>query len=91
MAVSYTHLKRGVLGAHNMNYFDSTLESTGFPLEDLKVGPPIPHPTIEGIYTQQYRVPAYDGRGNFVGYKDIPDPKTIYDPVSYTHLFRLPA
>ncbi|NDO27650.1 hypothetical protein ADH76_01185 [Enterocloster clostridioformis] len=72
--------KRGVLGAHNMNYFDSTLESTGFPLEDLKVGPPIPHPTIEGIYTQQYRVPAYDGRGNFIGYKNIPDPKTIYDP-----------
>ena len=72
--------KKGVLGAHNMNYFDSTLESTGFPLEDLKVGAPTPHPTIEGIYAQQYRVPAYDGRGNFIGYKNIPDPKTIYDP-----------
>lgn len=68
--------KRGVLGAHNMHYFDSTLESAGFPLEDLKVGPP----TINGICTQQYRVPAYDGRGNFIGYKNIPDPKTIYDP-----------
>ena len=72
--------KRGVLGAHNMTYFDSTLESTGFSLEDLKVGSPTPHPTIEGIYTQQYRVPAYDGQGNFIGFKNIPVPKTIYDP-----------
>jgi len=72
--------KRGVLGAHNMDYFNSTLESMGFPLEQLKVGEPIPHPTIKGIYAQEYRLPAYDGRGNFIGFKNIPDPKTIYDP-----------
>ena len=39
------------------------------------LGAPNPHPTIEGIYEQRYRVPTYDGRENFIGYKDIPDPK----------------
>lgn len=72
--------KRGVLGAHNMEYFDSTLESTGFSLDQLKVGEPISHPTIKGIYSQQYRLPSYDGYGNFIGFKNIPSPKTIYDP-----------
>lgn len=72
--------KRGVLGAHNMEYFNSTLESTGFSLEQLKVGDPIPHPTIKGIYSQKYRLPSYDGKGVFIGFKDIPNPKTIYDP-----------
>lgn len=72
--------KRGVLGAHNMNSFNSTLESTGLPLEDLKIGDPIPHPTIKGIYSQRYRLPAHDAYGNITGYKVIPQPKTYYDP-----------
>ena len=72
--------QRGVLGAHNMNYFEQTLTSTGFGLDDLKIGVPVPHPTINGIYSQKYTVPAYDGRGNFIGFKNIKDPKTIYDP-----------
>ncbi len=72
--------KRGVLGAHNKKYFYKTLMSTGFPLEDLIVEKPIPHPMIKGIYAQYYRLPAYDGRGTFIGYKDIPNPKTYYDP-----------
>ncbi len=72
--------KRGVLGAHNMHYFYRTLTSTGFPLDDLKVGKPIPHPMIKGVYAQYYRLPAYDGRGTFIGYKNIPNPKTYYDP-----------
>jgi len=71
--------KRGVLGAHSLDNFNSTLESTGFPLDDLKVGEPVPHPTIDGVYAQYYRLPAYDGRGNFIGFKDIPDPKTYFD------------
>lgn len=72
--------KKGVLGAHNLDNFNSTLESTGFPLDDLKVGEPIQHPAIDGVYAQYYRLPAYDGRGNFIGFKDIPDPKTYFDP-----------
>ena len=72
--------KRGVLGAHNMEYFYKTLTSTGFTLEDLKIGKPIPHPTIKGVYAQYYKLPAYDGRGTFIGYKEIPNPKTYYDP-----------
>jgi len=72
--------KKGVLGAHNLESFDATLSSTGFPLEDLKVGEAVPHPTIKGVYSQKYRLPAYDGRGNVIGYKDIKDPKTVYDP-----------
>ena len=72
--------KRGVLGAHNLESFDNTLKSTGYSLEDLKVGAPIPHPMVEGVYAQYYRVPASDVRGNFIGFKDIPEPKTYYDP-----------
>lgn len=46
------------------------------------MGDPIPHPTIKGIYTKKYRVPSYDGKGNVVSnsFKEIPEPKTIYDP-----------
>ena len=63
-----------------MNYFEQTLARTGFGVDDLKIGSPVPHPTINGIYSQRYTVPAYDGRGNFIGFKNIKDPKTIYDP-----------
>lgn len=63
-----------------MNYFEQTLTRTGFELDDLVIGFPVPHPTINGIYSQKYTVPAYDGRGNFIGFKNIKDPKTIYDP-----------
>ena len=72
--------KRGVLGAHNLDSFNSTLESTGFPLDQLKMEGPVAHPTIEGIFSQEYRLPAYDGKGNIIGFKNIPDPKTVYDP-----------
>ena len=72
--------QKGVVGAHNMNYFEQTLARTGFGVDDLKIGSPVPHPTINGIYSQRYTVPAYDGRGNFIGFKNIKDPKTIYDP-----------
>lgn len=72
--------QRGVLGAHNKNYFEQTLTSMGFRLDDLKIGHPVPHSTINDIYLQKYTVPAYDGRGNFIGFKNIKDPKTIYAP-----------
>lgn len=68
------------MGAHNQEHFYETLESTGFKLDDLLIGKPIEHPTIKGIYQQKYRVPAYDGRNNFIGYKIIDNPKTIYAP-----------
>lgn len=66
--------------AHNAEFFNSTLESTGFSAEQLKIGDPVPHPTIDGIYAQKYTVPSYDGRGNFIGFKNIKDPKTVFDP-----------
>jgi hypothetical protein len=71
--------QKGVLGAHNADYFNRTLESKGFPLEQLKLGDPIPHPTIDGVYAQYYTVPGYV-RGEFSGFKKIRDPKTLYDP-----------
>lgn len=72
--------KRGVLGAHNQRYFYETLKNTGYSLDDLLVGEPIEHPTIKGIYSQEYRIPKYDAKGSFIGFKDIDYPKTIYDP-----------
>jgi len=72
--------QKGVLGAHNMESFNKTLASTGFSPEDLKIGEPVPHQTIEGIYSQKYTVPAYDAQGKHIGFKNIMDPKTIYDP-----------
>jgi len=71
--------QRGVVGAHNMNYFNQTLENTGFGLDELKIGEPIPHPTIRGIYAQKYTVPSYDGSKTFIGFKNIKEPKTVYD------------
>ena len=34
-----------------MNYLEQTLTSTGFGLDDLKIGTPVPHPTINVIYS----------------------------------------
>lgn len=45
-----------------------------------------------GITRIYYKIPIFDGRnnsinggkGNFVGYKDIKQPKTVYDPAKYS-------
>lgn len=67
------------------------LKNTGRPMEDLLIGDPIPHPTIPGIFEQKYTVPGYDGiikkgapKGKFLGYKNIKEPKTYYDPTQIT-------
>ncbi len=79
--------QRGVSGAHNKDHFIQTLKNTGHPMENLLIGDPIPHPTIPGIFEQKYTIPAYDGiikkdapKGKFLGYKNIKEPKTYYDP-----------
>ncbi|MCF0124719.1 MAG: EndoU domain-containing protein, partial [Clostridia bacterium] len=72
--------KKGVRGGHNKESFYKALEASGCCIDDLLIGSAIEHPFVKGIYSQHYRVPAYDGKGNFIGYKDIPDPKTYFDP-----------
>ncbi|WP_252244575.1 MULTISPECIES: CdiA family toxin C-terminal domain-containing protein [unclassified Clostridium] len=72
--------QRGVLGAHSEDFFNSTLESTGFSLNELKIGDPIPHPTIDGVYAQKYTIPSYNGRGELIGFKNIREPKTVFEP-----------
>ena len=60
-------------------------------MEDLLIGDLISYPTIPGIFKQRYTVPAYDNilkkgapKGNFLGYKNIKEPKTYYDPTQIT-------
>ncbi|MHC5218564.1 CdiA family toxin C-terminal domain-containing protein [Enterococcus sp. LJL128] len=44
------------------------------------------HPTIEGIYEIEYRVPM-EVKGQLIPnqYKRIPEPKTVYDPSIFSN------
>ncbi|QWG84899.1 WXG100 family type VII secretion target [Bacillus mycoides] len=74
--------KKGVSGGHNMDEFYNTLKNQGVDVEDLIVSKKS-HPSIEGIYEIEYKIPRKDMAGNIaepVSYKNIKEPKTIYDP-----------
>ncbi|MFS7421289.1 EndoU domain-containing protein [Carnobacterium maltaromaticum] len=80
--VETVNTKKGVVGGHNMNDFNNALKNQGFNPEDLIVSKK-PHPTIEGIYEVEYKIPRKDMAGNVadpVSYKNIEKPKTVYDP-----------
>ena len=40
------------------------------------------HSSIDGIYQVKYRLPALNNKGEIIPetYKNIPNPKTVYDP-----------
>ncbi len=85
--------QKGVLGAHNKDHFIQTLKNTGHLMENLLLGDLIPYPTIPRIFEQRYPVPAYDNilkngamKGKFLGYKNIKEPKTYYDPTQITDI-----
>uniref|UniRef100_UPI0035DE905D CdiA family toxin C-terminal domain-containing protein n=1 Tax=Streptomyces virginiae TaxID=1961 RepID=UPI0035DE905D len=40
--------------------------------------------SAEGIYTYRYQIPAYDSKGNTIGYKANEFVKTVYDPAVFT-------
>ncbi|MEX1631482.1 CdiA family toxin C-terminal domain-containing protein [Enterococcus sp. C11] len=74
--------KKGVVGGHNVDEFNNALNNQGFNPKDLIVSKK-PHPTIDGIYEVEYKIPRKDMAGNVaepVSYKNIEKPKTVYDP-----------
>ncbi|WP_262421868.1 CdiA family toxin C-terminal domain-containing protein [Bacillus aquiflavi] len=74
--------KKGVVGGHNADVFYTALKSQGVDVDDLVVSKK-PHPSIEGIYEVEYRIPRKDMACNTakpITYRNIRDPKTIYNP-----------
>ncbi|WP_228481662.1 CdiA family toxin C-terminal domain-containing protein [Listeria welshimeri] len=71
---------KGVIGGHNMDSFYDELRQQGFNIDDCIINKK-PHPTVEGIYEVEYRVPK-EVKGQLVPneYKNISRPKTVYDP-----------
>jgi hypothetical protein len=81
--VEAVNTKKGVIGGHNMNEFNSALKQQGFNPEDLIISK-TPHPTIDGIYEIEYKIPKKDMTGKVaepVAFKKIKEPKTVYDPI----------
>ena len=72
---------RGILGGHNLNNFEEVFTNNGWNMDDLIVSR-TPHPTIDGVYEIKYQLPAKDMTGKIIEgqYKNIPFPKTVYDP-----------
>ncbi|MCW9129808.1 CdiA family toxin C-terminal domain-containing protein [Bacillus paramycoides] len=74
--------KEGVSGGHNMDELYNALKNQGVDVEDLIVSKKS-HPSIEGIYEIEYKIPRKDMAGNIaepVSDKNIKEPKTVYDP-----------
>ncbi|EIE4864856.1 EndoU domain-containing protein [Listeria monocytogenes] len=91
--VEKVNIKKGVIGGHNINEFNNALKKQGVDIEELILSKK-PHPTIEGIYEIEYRIPKKNIAGNIVepiSYKKIDTPKTVYDPsvFSETEIYNL--
>ncbi|MGX7419516.1 CdiA family toxin C-terminal domain-containing protein [Carnobacterium gallinarum] len=74
--------KKGISGGHNADEFYKALQSQGINGDDLVISK-TSHPTIDGVYEVEYRIPRKDITGNVadpVTYKNARDPKTLYDP-----------
>ncbi|GAA0388004.1 peptidoglycan-binding protein [Paenibacillus motobuensis] len=72
---------KGVVGGHNLERFEKVLTDQGLNFNDVIVSK-TPHPTVPGVYEIEYRLPALDRELKVVPgqYKNIPQPKTVYDP-----------
>ena len=80
--VENVNTKKGVIGGHNLDEFNNALTNQGVGLDELILSKK-PHPSIEGIYEIEYRIPKKDITGNVtkpITYKNIDTPKTVYDP-----------
>ncbi|WP_413365176.1 CdiA family toxin C-terminal domain-containing protein [Lysinibacillus sp. 3P01SB] len=71
---------KGVVGGHSLESFEKILKDQGWKLDDVIVSR-TPHPTAEGVYEIEYRLPTLDRELKIVPgqYKNIPQPKTVYD------------
>ncbi|NOU71763.1 hypothetical protein GC098_10075 [Paenibacillus sp. LMG 31458] len=72
---------RGILGGHNLHNFEEVFTNNGWNMDDLIISR-TPHPTVNGVYEIKYQLPAKDMTGKIIEgqYKNIPFPKTVYDP-----------
>ena len=71
--------RKGIKGGHNLDKFISSLYSNEI---NGKIRDIIPTP-YKGIYDVYYQIPAFDGKGNNIGFKNIKEPKTVYDGSIY--------
>ncbi|TCT18677.1 EndoU nuclease-like protein, partial [Bibersteinia trehalosi] len=71
--------RKGIKGGHNLDKFVSSLYSNEI---NGKIRDIIPTP-YNGIYDIYYQIPAFDGKGNNIGFKNIKEPKTVYDSSIY--------
>ncbi|MFX0549328.1 hypothetical protein ACOAKC_08320 [Hathewaya histolytica] len=72
---------KGVVGGHNFNNFKQAFKDRGWILDEC-ITSIKEHPIVDGIYEVEYRLPALNNRGEIIPgqYKNIPYPKTVYDP-----------
>ncbi|HZG76703.1 MAG TPA: RHS repeat-associated core domain-containing protein [Paenibacillus sp.] len=72
---------KGIVGGHNLENFEKAFTDRGWSLDENIISKTT-HPTVSGIYEIKYQIPAVDTKGNIIPgqYKNIPNPKTVYDP-----------
>ncbi|WP_308462474.1 CdiA family toxin C-terminal domain-containing protein [Clostridium weizhouense] len=72
---------KGIVGGHNLDHFENAFKSNGWDLNEYIISKQ-PHPTVDGIYQIEYKLPAKDAAQNYVEgqYKKVATPKTVYDP-----------
>ncbi|MFJ7729886.1 PrsW family glutamic-type intramembrane protease [Neobacillus sp. NPDC097160] len=72
---------RGVVGGHNLNNFEKAFKERGWDLKECIISKR-KHPSIEGVYEIEYRLPKQDKAGNIIPgeFKKVTHPKTVYDP-----------
>ncbi|MFK9092617.1 PrsW family glutamic-type intramembrane protease [Bacillus salipaludis] len=72
---------RGVVGGHNLNHFEKAFKERGWDLDECIISKR-KHPSIEGVYEIEYRLPKQDMAGNIIPgeFKKVTHPKTVYDP-----------
>ncbi|MEK5446687.1 CdiA family toxin C-terminal domain-containing protein [Paenibacillus sp. FSL R7-0331] len=77
---------KGIVGGHNLDNFNKAFTDRGWSLDENIISK-TPHPTIKGVYEIKYQLPAVDTKGNIIPgqYKNIPNPKTVYDPSVITN------
>lgn len=72
---------KGIVGGHNLDHFENAFKSNVWDLNEYIISKQ-PHPTVDGIYQIEYKLPAKDAAQNYVEghYKKVGTPKTVYDP-----------
>ncbi|WP_307802532.1 CdiA family toxin C-terminal domain-containing protein [Bacillus sp. XF8] len=72
---------KGVVGGHNLDNFEKAFRDLGWDLKECIISKNA-HPSVPGVYEVKYQIPAIDRERNVIAgqYKNIPNPKTVYDP-----------